>query len=103
MCSRIRARSNSAAAQHLQSGLGLRGSGVHRVLDQAVEGALSFGTLDNLERMRPRPHEAVDPHDDQRVALVDPLQHSRQHRAGALATRGMLLKYLDATRSLQSL
>ena len=53
--------------------------------------------------MREGSRETVDPHDDQRVALADPLQHPRQHRPGAAPARGLLHIDLGAARAFQGL
>ena len=70
---------------------------------RAEEGALGLQPLDHLQQMRQRSRQAVDPHDDQRVALADPLQHPRQHRPRAIAARGLFFMDLGAARGFQGL
>lgn len=36
------------------------------------------------------PRQPVDPHDHQRIALADPLQHAGQQRPRAITARGLL-------------
>src|SRR6056297_1013200 len=51
--------------------------------------------------MRQGSREAVDPHDDQRVAFADAFQHPRKHRSRTIAARGLLFVDLDAARRFQ--
>jgi hypothetical protein len=90
-------------AQDLQGELALRGGRVDRVHERAEEGALRLQPLDHLQQMRQRPRQTVDAHDDQRVALADPLQHPRQHGPRAVPARGLLLMDLGAARGFQGL
>jgi hypothetical protein len=64
--SRISARSNS-------------------VLNGTKERTLGLQPLDHLQQMRQGSREAVNPHDDQRVAFADAFQHSPKHRPRAIA------------------
>ena len=47
--------------------------------------------------------EAVDAHDDQRVAFADPFQHTGQHGSGTISARGLFLMYLSTARGFQGL
>jgi 6-phosphogluconate dehydrogenase (decarboxylating) len=53
--------------------------------------------------MREGSREAVDPHDDQRVAFADSFQHPRKHRSRTIAARGLFFMDLGATRGFKGL
>ena len=61
------------STQHLKSELALWADSVNRIFERAEEGAFAFQSFNYLKQVRQRPRKAVDPHDDQRVAFLDPL------------------------------
>jgi len=91
------------SAQDLQRELALRGSGVDRVLNGTKERTLGLQPLDHLQQMRQGSREAVNPHDDQRVALADALQHPPKHRPRTIAARGLFFMDLGAACGFQGL
>ena len=82
--------------QDLEGELALRGCRIDRVLQRTEEGALGLQPLDQFQQMRQRSRQPVDPHDHQRIALADPLQHPGQHRPRTVAARGLLFMDLGA-------
>lgn len=76
---------------------------VDRIGQRAEESALRIQPLDHLQQMRERPCQAVDAHDNQRVAFAYPLQYARKNGPCSVAARGLFLVDLNAALGFQGL
>ena len=88
-------------AQNLERKHALRGGGVDGIAQTAKMRPRGFELLDDREEMADRARQAVEPHDDEGVALADVAEQAGEHRAGAIGAGGVFLEDFVASGGVQ--